>query len=804
MTDTPPGERPGAGRISLSLPAKITGIVFWGMVLIGLLGAVFLLHMREQELVSQYRVKVSLLSHELEDAIERNDNSNELAAELEHTFRQLRHKYNIQAIEFNYLGKGYFFGQRQSDQERYVQQLNIHNHNLHSATGMSNSAVQLTAYMPSLKQAAAKLRKKMLLIIGSLVFIFGLILQQILQKVLSRPFLNMVISAEQFASGDSAIRFDEKRADEFGYLAKFINRALDSILRQQHELELSRQALSEEKERAEVTLHSIMDGVITTSADGRIQYMNPVAERLCGWTNERARDVLLSKVVRFVHEDSARRLPNPMEKCLQDNLVEELTSHAALVRQDGARIPIEASAAPMRDHSGEVVGGVMVFQDVSHARRLTRQLSYQASHDALTGLYNRRMFEDHLQSALVNVQEESRHHALCYVDLDQFKIVNDTCGHMAGDELLRQLGVLLRDSVREGDILARLGGDEFGVLLENCHIDQATVIANKIRQEVKDYRFAWHDKSFEIGASIGVVPISAENLDMAGIMAAADVACYAAKDMGRNRVHVYEPTDAALAERHGQMHWAAEIMEAIEEQRLVLFQQPVIPVQGRADMLHSEILIRMKAEDGDYIQPDAFIPAAERYNLMHKVDRWVIYQVFAAITQHKLLDNHSLVAINLSGISLADEDLLDYIRATGKNFSINFNNICFEITETAAISNLAKASQFMHQLKLDGCKFSLDDFGSGLSSFAYLKNLPVDFIKIDGAFVKDVSVDPIDRAMVEAIIKVGHVMQIKTIAEWVEDEETLQLLKSMGVDFVQGFHLGKPERIDHFGKVANL
>jgi len=535
MTRQASAERAGVGRISLSLPAKITGIVFWGMVLVGLLGAVFLLQMREKELASQYRTRVLLTAYEVENAIERDDPRQPPLQQVARSFHQLRNKYDIQAIAFRYLGQDYHFGQPTAQQDVYTHQLHIHTHLQLPASGIQEHSIQLTVYMPSLKQAIASLRKKMLLIIGSLVFAFGLVLQQVLQRVLSRPFLNMVMTAEQFAAGDREVRFDEKRMDEFGYLAKFINRALDASLRQQWELESSRRALFEEKERAEVTLHSIMDGVITTSAEGRILYMNPVAERLCGWTNEHAREVRLNQVVRFIDEESGQRLVNPMDKCLQGNRVEELISHAALVRQDGATVPIEASAAPMRNDAGEVVGGVMVFQDVSHARRLTRQLSYQASHDALTGLYNRRMFEDHLQTALVNVQEENRHHALCYVDLDQFKIVNDTSGHMAGDELLRQLAVLLRTCVREGDVLARLGGDEFGILLENCQLNQAVSIANKIRQEVKDYRFAWQDKSFDIGASIGVVAITAENLDMAGILAAADVACYAAKDMGHWR-----------------------------------------------------------------------------------------------------------------------------------------------------------------------------------------------------------------------------------------------------------------------------
>jgi diguanylate cyclase (GGDEF)-like protein len=437
----------------------------------------------------------------------------------------------------------------------------------------------------------------------------------------------------------------------------------------------------------------------------------------------------------------------------------------------------------------------MVCQDVSQARKFALQLSYQASHDALTGLYNRLKFEEHLNQLLANAEAHVQH-ALLYLDLDQFKIVNDTCGHMAGDELLRQLATELQDCIRRGDILARLGGDEFGVLLENCDLQRATGIADKMRQEVKEFRFAWHDKIFEIGVSIGVVGITADNLNAANILSAADLACYAAKDMGRNRVHVYQPTDNDLLQRHGEMHWATLITQALEQDRFALFHQPISATLDNGDNIqHWEILLRMKDEDGTIILPDSFIPAAERYNKMHSIDRWVIRNTFSAIVDGCFAaskEGKRVIAINLSGASLGDESMLDYIRATSKEFGISLNEICFEITETVAISNLTKAMHFINELRTLGCRFSLDDFGSGLSSFGYLKNLPVDYIKIDGSFVKDMATDPIDRAMVEAINQIGHVMRIQTIAEWVENEETLTLLRQIGVNFAQGYHIGKP------------
>lgn len=777
-------------KIQLALPAKITGMVFWGMVLVGILASVYILHIREQDLSNRYKLELHTFSDELESHLEKKRSHQDPNMDLQKAVEELRQRYAFEAVVFDFAGRHYSFGSFRSDQDSF--QHTLHVHNVFSLPGYEE--VGLTVYTASTRQLINNYRKNMMMSIGAIVFAFGFILQIILYRILSRPFHNMVVSADRFARGERDIRFNENAKDEFGYLARFINMALDSSMKKQHQLEESRKALSEEKELAEVTLHSIMDGVITTTADGMIEYMNPVAERLLGRSIESVRDLKLKSVIKLIHEDTGKHLSNPILDAMRRNSVIELPSHAALIRYDGEAVPIEASAAPMRNDDGEVIGAVLVFQDVSHARRLTRQLSYQASHDALTGLYNRRMFEGHLELALINVLEENRHHALCYIDLDQFKVVNDTCGHMAGDELLRQLAVLLQGCIREGDNLARLGGDEFGVLLENCNLEKAKILAEKICLEVREFRFIWQDKSFEVGASIGVVGINTENVDMVGIMSAADLACYAAKDMGRNRVHVYQPDDAVLAKHHGQMHWATRINQALEKGQFLLYWQPVVAMDERYETRHWEVLIRMRDEDGSVVAPDIFIPAAERYNLMHKVDRWVIKGVFKsmkAINEQEA--GKKIIAINLSGISLADDEMLNFILTEAMMNEVDFSQICFEITETAAISNLAKATIFIKALRKRGCHFALDDFGSGLSSFAYLKNLPVDYIKIDGSFVKDMQTDSIDRAMVSAITRIGHVMKIRTIAEWVDDEHTLSLLKEIGVDFAQGYYLGRPE-----------
>ncbi len=430
----------------------------------------------------------------------------------------------------------------------------------------------------------------------------------------------------------------------------------------------------------------------------------------------------------------------------------------------------------------------------------TAKLSYQASHDMLTGLVNRREFEFRLERALGSAKNHGRTHVLCYLDLDQFKIVNDTCGHSGGDELLRQLTLLLHAKVRERDTLARLGGDEFGVLLENCSLETARDIAELLRQLVQDYRFVWNNKSFAVGVSSGLVVLNEESESVASVLSAADAACYAAKDRGRNCIHIYEPADSELLRRREEMQWVTRITRALEENRFVLYAQTIQPlgVQSESGM-HFEILIRMLDENKvEMILPMAFIPAAERYNMMKNIDRWVISNAFIFLSDMILSSPAGAIntySINLSGASLSDESFLDFIKLQFDQQKVSPHNICFEITETAAILNLSVATEFMSELKKIGCRFSLDDFGSGLSSFSYLKNLPVDYLKIDGTFVKDMAEDPIDYAMVQSIHNIGHVMGLKTIAEFVENITVLNMLKDIGVDYAQGHWIGAPTPI---------
>ena len=794
-------EQPRPTLFGSDLPTKISGIVFWGTVLIGLLIAFMVLKNKEDELTQQYHDNAKILQIVIAKSLEYSPGgqfSDVTRQNLDRNLQPFCRVIHCEAIEVKRGPVEFLFGAVKEKQTVIRTRLLIHA----VQRDFAPFSVETAIYFPSLKQVLSAYRKVILLSIALLMMVLGLILQIILQRLLTRPFSAMVAAAQQFADGDSHIRFDEERNDEFGYLAKFINRALNSGLKHYEQLSsalaratASESALFAENERIEVTLSSLSEAVITTNAEAVIEYLNPVAETMTGWRLSEARGQPLDRVIGIINEITHEPMPSPVQQCLTANSTVLLAENAALLLRNGQMIAIEASAAPMRNNTGAVIGSVMVCLDVSHARRLSVQLTYQASHDALTNLYNRGAFENTLHK-LLGEPPASIDHALLYIDLDQFKIVNDTCGHTAGDELLRQVSQILQECIRENDILARLGGDEFGILLMNCDLACAMDVAEKIRCEIKDFRFAWLENVFEIGASIGVVKIHADIANPAIIMSLADLACYAAKDGGRNRVHLYEKTDDGLLQRHGEMHWTTIITQALEQNRFVLYHQPICAiVHDAAEICHWEILVRMKAADGTMILPGQFISAAERYNKMHSIDRWVIYNTFAAISQRCFPytpEQQRTFSINLSGATLGDETVLQFIQNAGEKFAIDYREICFEITETVAIINLSKATAFIKALKKLGCRFSLDDFGSGLSSFGYLKNLPVDFIKIDGSFVKDMASDPIDRAMVEAINQIGHVMHIQTIAEWVENNATLVLLRQMGIDYAQGYHLGKP------------
>jgi diguanylate cyclase (GGDEF)-like protein/PAS domain S-box-containing protein len=555
-------------------------------------------------------------------------------------------------------------------------------------------------------------------------------------------------------------------------------------------------ALFNEKERAQVTLQSIGDAVVTTDARGNIEYLNPVAEQLTGWDAREAHGSPIENVIVIRDEISGEPVVNPVSHCLQEGRVVTLSDSVVLVARDGSTIAIQDSAAPIQDRNGQTVGAVMVFHDVRHERQLHRRLAYLASHDALTGFINRREVEERLSTVLATVKAEPKKTAaLLYMDLDQFKVVNDTCGHSAGDLLLRQLGDVLRARVPKSGVLARLGGDEFAVLLPDFTLPQAAEIAESLREAIASFRFSWRDSAMQVGVSIGIVPVEAASESVAALMSAADVACYVAKDLGRNRIHVYEEGDAA--ERHQEMQWVARITRALEQERFELYYQPIVPIRSdQGHWPHYELLLRMRDEEGKLIAPTAFIPAAERYNLMPGLDRWVVSHTFETLAYRGDPGAKPYtLAINLSGTTLNDARFLDFVLDELTAAAIAPGAICFEITETAAIANLDRVISFMRALKARGCRFSLDDFGTGLSSLTYLKNLPVDYVKIDGQFVRNVLRDGADECVVESIARMARAFRIHAIAERVESRDVMKRLGELGVSFAQGYFVAVPQPV---------
>lgn len=594
---------------------------------------------------------------------------------------------------------------------------------------------------------------------------------------------------------DGTVRWVEAqgavRTDDAGAVVELAGTVLDITARKHAE-----RLLQEEKERVVVTLHSIGDAVIATDADGRVEYLNPVAERLTGYGLDEARGQPLQQVFRIINEETREDAEDPVARCLREGDIVGLANHTVLVSKSGEEYAIQDSAAPIRDPSGSVLGVVLVFSDVTEARRLSRQISYEASHDGLTSLPNRKEFERRLERVVTTAHTESTENALCYLDLDQFKLINDTCGHIAGDEVLRQVGKVLQANVRHRDTIARLGGDEFGMLMEHCSLDEAQRIARKLVDAVAGHEFLWEDKHFRIGVSIGLVAVNECSGDSHNLLSAADAACLMAKELGRSRVHVYQEDDEELARRHGEMQWAVRIPRALEEDSFRLYVQPIAPLsRGRKEGAHYEVLIRLEEET--VVDPATFFPAADRYQLSSRLDRWVIERTFRWILDHpEHLQDLFLCSINLSGHSLSEEAFLDFVIDRLREVPIPPQKICFEITETVAVANFSRANEFMNALKAQGCQFSLDDFGSGLSSFAYLKNLPVDYLKIDGLFVQDILDDSLDLALVRSINDIGQVLGMKTIAECVESESVLERLREIGVDYAQGFQIGRPRPID--------
>ncbi|MDA8384437.1 MAG: EAL domain-containing protein [Betaproteobacteria bacterium] len=606
---------------------------------------------------------------------------------------------------------------------------------------------------------------------------------------ISRPVQALAAATREAALGNLTVRISAAGPGEI----REVSARFNEMVAARAEAEA---ALAEEKNLIQVTLESIGDAVLTTDPGGRITYLNPGAEQLTGWRAPQARGQPLYEVVHLLDAVTREPLRKALQDALRDGALVSIADPTLLVRRDGTETAVADSAAPINDIQGRFLGMVIVFRDVSKSRELTKRLSWQATHDALTTLVNRSEFENRTRALLADVKRSGREGALLYLDLDQFKVINDTCGHAAGDALLKQLAGLLHGGVREGDTLARLGGDEFGVLVENCPLGQALRIADALREAVQDFRFSWQGKLFAVGVSIGIVGIGSSTESIGTLLSAADAACYAAKERGRNRIHLFEPNDLELFRRLGEMHWAQRLSTAFEDERFRLYGQPIVPLAETADApgAYSEVLLRLLDEEGALVLPDVFLPAAERYGLMPTLDRWVIRTLFGWIARAR--DRATIYYVNLSGHAVSDEHFLDFVIDQFTQTGLDPQTIRFEITETTAVSNLLHAGRFITVLKNMGCQFALDDFGSGVSSFAYLKMLDVDYVKIAGNFVRDIDTDPVNRAMVQAINHIGHLMNLKTIAESVENDAVLAELRRMGVDYVQGFRLAEPKALE--------
>jgi diguanylate cyclase (GGDEF)-like protein/PAS domain S-box-containing protein len=542
-------------------------------------------------------------------------------------------------------------------------------------------------------------------------------------------------------------------------------------------------------------LDSLSEAIIATDREGRISYANAAAEQLTGVEAGNAIGKLLEDIVSLVDENDRRLLSDPVKQALTTGAPVNLSRRALLLsKTNGHERSIELSASPIRNAEKEVTGAVILLHDVTELRGLARQMSYQATHDALTGLVNRREFERRLEEAVESGHRGDGQHVLCYIDLDRFKVVNDSSGHLAGDSMLREVAKLLRDAVRDSDTVARLGGDEFGMLLIGCPLEKARQIADDVCRVVADYRFVWKDRIFNIGTSVGLVEISRESGTLEELLAAADSACYVAKKQGSGRVAVYSARDEALARHTGEIQWLQRLQTALKENRFQLYHQPIVPAfvdDGGGPAM--EVLVRLQDETGNEVPPADFVRAAERYRLMGLVDRWVVQTTLAALGRGAIpIPATRSVAINISGQTLGDTQFLEFVVECLDSTGVPPAQVCFEITESAVVANMDHARRFVGVLHGMGCKFALDDFGSGVGSFSNLKNLPMDYLKIDGSFMRNLSKDSVNQAMVTAMIKLARTLNFKVIAEQVEDAAALEAARRMGVDYVQGYAIGKP------------
>lgn len=583
----------------------------------------------------------------------------------------------------------------------------------------------------------------------------------------------------------------ERRREGANHLVRLLIYSIERMQLSERLRQMENQYI-QERELSHLTLRSIGDAVITLDGQGHVKTLNPAAELLTGWIEHEAQGKSIADICLVKDDHSHPAISGAAAHTTDLAEATIVPRSATMVCRNQRQITVSSSASPLHSKDGSVVGTVLVLHDISAEHNRTQRLEWQAHHDPLTHLLNRPGFVSRLEMLFASpATNPMANYCLCYCDLDYFKIINDTCGHSAGDELLKQIADLLTAAIRPSDIVARLGGDEFVILLRDCNVEDASNLANRLCQRINQYRFVWKQNLFRIGASIGIVELDALNFDIMSALQMADRACYTAKNRGKGQAYLH-PTapDESVSQPVHETRWFSRITQALEENQFRLYHQQIISTHTEQPLQMSEVLIRLEDQTGTIVPPSAFMASAERYQLSAKIDRYVIESLFKHLTSRSQYSD--TYCINLSGVSISDDSFVDSVLEYFEKYPIAPEKICFEITETAAIRNLVQASRSLHRLRKIGCRFALDDFGSGMSSLAYLKQLPVDFLKIDGVFVKDICHDPVTCTLVEMINKVAHTLNLKTVAEHVESSATLNKLKQLGVDYVQGYLLGRP------------
>ena len=628
-------------------------------------------------------------------------------------------------------------------------------------------------------------------IVITLILTMATILVALLfSRSVTRPITDIQVGVNIIKKGDLHYRIPVKFSGELAELARGINNMTSSLeFAQLKEKQRAEDVLYIEKTKAQITLESIGEGVITTDIHGQVTYLNPAAENLTGFATEHALNKPLSDIFKIKKEDDDVLTDYPILDCINKSIKIHHESGYILNCTDGTEYAIRETAAPLLDKDDNVVGAVLVFHDFTNIKKMSDVLVHQATHDDLTGLLNRRAFEAKMHDIIDDISANEAH-ALCYIDLDRFKIVNDTCGHLAGDNLLKLISSKINGHIRKNDLFARLGGDEFGVIFFNCDTEKALSLAEEIKTIVSEIKFSWGRYTFNVGSSIGIVPITYGE-SMSDLMVTVDTACYVAKNKGRNRIHIYEKNDEDVLQREGELQWFQAINKALEDDSFVLYSQKMVPYSKQAGSEIHEILIRLN-KDGKIIEPGTFIPAAERYSLMAKIDMWVVKTLLKEINDYKHLQDIACFSINLSGQTLTDDVFVKFLHDELDRSRISPGKLIFEITETAAISNFNEATNFIRQFKQRGCKFALDDFGSGMSSFQYLGDLPIDYLKIDGSFVKHVNTNPYNQSVIKSISQIGHSLGLDVVAEFVENEDILAALDKSQIDYVQGYAIERP------------